>query len=226
MIYADVYTSISCDLNIQTLREISGKTVFPATREILEMKEKEIYSQLDQGIKIAIATIGDPMIATTHVSLAAGAKRRGHRVIVVPGVSVHCYMISKSMLSSYKFGKSVTVTFPYLEKLDYTPYNVIKENRERGLHTLVYLDLKETGVMTADLAIGLLRRMEENKKEGVITEDDIVVIGERLGCQEERIKALKVREVSAEKFGNPPHIIIIPARNLYEMEIEGLKCLS
>ncbi|ABP95890.1 MULTISPECIES: diphthine synthase [Metallosphaera] len=226
VIYADIYTSISCDINEKTLREITGKEIIPATREVLETKEKEIYKLLDSGKNVAIAVVGDPMIATTHVSLATGARARGHRVSVIPGVSVHCYMISRSMLSSYKFGKSVTVTFPVLDKLDYTPYRVIKTNRELGLHTMVYLDLKETGIMTADLALNYLKKMESDIGDKVILDDDLVVIGERLGCADERVRAMKVVDALNQKFGAPPHIIIVPSRNLYEMEVEGLKCLS
>ena len=226
VIYADIYTSISCDINEKTLREITDKEIIPATREVLETKEKEIYKLHDSGKNGAIAVVGDPMIATTHVSLATGARVRGHRVNVIPGVSVHCYMISRSMLSSYKFGKSVTVTFPVLDKLDYTPYRVIKANRELGLHTMVYLDLKETGIMTADLALNYLKKMESDIGDKVILDDDLVVIGERLGCPDERVRAMKVVDALNQKFGAPPHIIIVPSRNLYEMEVEGLKCLS
>ncbi|EHP68450.1 MAG: diphthine synthase [Metallosphaera yellowstonensis] len=226
VIYFDFYTSLSCDLSPESLAEITGKKVVSATRDLLERREREILLHLENGKDVCIATVGDPMIATTHVSLFTEAVRRGHEAKVIPGLSVHCYAISRSMLSSYKFGKSVTITFPVSGKLDFTPYNVIKQNRDRGLHTIVYLDLKEDMVMTAQLAISYLLKMEDELKERVISEDDLVVIGERLGCQDERMRALRMSEALATDFGKPPHIIIIPARNLYDMEVEALKCLS
>ncbi|MEM3946985.1 MAG: diphthine synthase [Metallosphaera sp.] len=225
VIYADVYTSISCDITEDLLRQLSGKDVIPGNRDVLENREKEIYKLLDTGKNVGVAVIGDPMIATTHVSLAVGARQRGHTVTVVPGMSVHCYMISKSLLSSYKFGKSVTVAFPALGKVDVTPYKVIKSNRDQGLHTMVYLDLKEGGVMTADLALKYLVQMEMEMKQNAISQEDLVIIGERLGCDDERIRSMTISSAMNEKFGKPPHIIIIPARNLYDMELEGLRCL-
>ncbi|QKQ99375.1 diphthine synthase [Metallosphaera tengchongensis] len=225
LIMLDKYTSITCDLTAEALTEITGRPVILADRNLLENRQREIIKHLDEGRNVAVVTVGDPMIATTHVSLAIEARKKGHDLKVIPGISVHCYVISKSMLSSYKFGRSVTVTFPVLGKLDPTPYRVIKANREQGLHTILYLDLKEDAVMTAEVALNYLLQLEKEIGEGVLTHEDWIVVGERLGCPDERVRAMKIKAAKMEKFGEPPHIIIVPSRNLYEMEVEALKCL-
>ncbi len=227
VIYFDTYTSFSCDISVEYIEELTGKRVVQATRAMLESGFKEIMAQLESGKSVAVASVGDPMIATTHVSLAVEARNRGHNVVIVPGVSVHCYVISKSMLSSYKFGRSVTVVYPYNEVVDYAPYYVIKANRELGLHTIVYLDVKDGKFMDAREALSLLMSMEEKKKENVISTDDIVVVGQRLGCDDEKVIAGSVKGIieGGLSLAPPPHIIIIPARNLHYMEVEALKCL-
>ena len=225
VLYLDSYTSISCDLNKESLEEIVGRKIILADRATLENNSKDIIRLLDEGKSVGIATVGDPMIATTHVSLATEAKSKGHDVTIIPGISVHCYIISKSMLSSYKFGKSVTVVYPYNGIIDTTPYDVIKDNSSRGLHTILYLDLKEGKPMSAKDAVSLLLQMEEIRKEGIITPDTQIIVGQRLGCEDEEVKVLTISEALEYKYKDPPHIIIVPSKNLHYMEVEALKCL-
>lgn len=225
VLYLDAYTSLSCDINKEYLEKLLERQIILANRSTLENNSKNIIKLLKEGKSVGIATIGDPMIATTHVSLATEAKNKGYNVIIIPGISVHCYIISKSMLSSYKFGRSVTVVYPYDKILDTTPYEVIKDNSSRGLHTILYLDLKEGKPMSAKDAISLLLQMEEIKKEGIITPNTQIIIGQRLGCEDEEVKALTISEALEYKYKDPPHIIIVPSKNLHYMEVEALKCL-
>ncbi|BCU71156.1 diphthine synthase [Stygiolobus caldivivus] len=226
-IYLDSYTSLSCDINEETVSTLLKKEVpiYRANRTLLENNFKNILSLLDEGKNVAIATIGDPMIATTHSSLVSEVKNRGHGYIIVPGVSVHCYIISKSLLSSYRFGKSVTIVYPFDNKVDTTPYKTLKENQERNLHTIFYLDIRDNTPMNAVEAINLLIKMEEIERKNVLSLDDPIIIGERLGCEDEEVVAMKVHEVFDYKFKPQPHIIVYPSKSLHFMELEGLKCL-
>lgn len=225
IIFFDSYTSISCDLTIEYLREISGKDIIIANRSVLENNSKQIIQILNEGKSVAILSIGDSMIATTHVSLAVDAKNANHEVVIIPGISVHCYIISKSMLSSYKFGRSVTLVYPYEGKLDLTTYDVIERNMMANLHTIVYLDIKDGKPMSASEAVQYLLKMEEERKHNVITMDTYIIVGQRLGCEDEEVKAMSIREALSYKFRDPPHIIIIPSKNLHYMEVEAIKCL-
>ncbi|MFP3064838.1 MAG: diphthine synthase [Sulfolobus sp.] len=224
IVYLDSYTSVSCDISEEKLRE-KGINVTAVDRNFIENNTKKIIGDLNNGKIVSIASIGDPVIATTHVSLLVEAKNKGHEVKVIPGVSVHCYIISKSLLSSYKFGKSVTITYPINGKIDITPYNVLKENLERGLHTIFYLDIRDGKLMTAREAIELLLEMEKLEKGNIVNKDSLVVVGERLGCEDEEVVSLTVEEALNYKFIQPPHIIVFPSKSLHFMELEGLKCL-
>ncbi|EZQ06797.1 MULTISPECIES: diphthine synthase [Acidianus] len=224
VIFLDSYTSLSCDLSKDVLEEIIGKQISIVKREDLEQGYRNIIESLKTK-NVAIATVGDPMIATTHVGLAVEARKNGYNVRIVPGISVHCYIISKSMLSSYKFGRSVTLVYPYEGKTDMTTYNVIKSNQEAGLHSIIYLDLRDGKPMDGNEAINLLLSMESQRNEGVIRLDDVLVLGERLGCDEERVFALSFREAIKVNLNRPPYIIIIPSKKLHYMEVEALKCL-
>ncbi|BFH74335.1 diphthine synthase [Sulfurisphaera javensis] len=220
----ETYTSLSCDLTPDFIKTLNSN-LLTVDRKYIENNSKEIIKLLSEKNNVCIVTIGDPMIATTHVSLIVEAKVKGHEFVVVPAISVHCYIMSKSMLSSYKFGKSVTIAYPYGEKIDTTPYNVIYDNFVRGLHTILYLDLKEGKAMSAKEAIELLIEMERIEKKGLITDERVIIIGQRLGCEDEEVVALKVKDISNYKFKEPPHIIVFPTDKLHFMEVEAIKCL-
>ncbi|MBP1357949.1 MAG: diphthine synthase [Sulfolobus sp.] len=221
IIYFDAYTSYSCDIDSDYLSGLLNKKVFNAERSLLENESKKIVDVLNAGKSVAIAVIGDPMIATTHVSLILEARKAGHEVDIVPGVSVYCYFISKSMLPIYKFGKSSTIVKPVGDYIDPGFYYVLEENRARDLHTLFFLEPD----LTASYALQILLNLEEKFKHNVIKEDDLAVIGSRLGCDDEEVFSLTIKEAINLNLKNPPHITIIPSRKLHYIEEEALKCL-
>lgn len=224
IVFFENYTSLSCDLDLQFLRNFN-RNIEVVDRKFIESNTSKIIKLLSEGKNVCIVTIGDPLIATTHVALVVEAKSKGYDFLIVPGISVHCYMMSKSMLSSYKFGKSVTITFPNDGLIDTTPYNVIYDNFSRGLHTMLYLDLKENKPMTAKEALELLIEMEKKEKRNLITSETIVIVGQKLGCDDEEVVALKIKDALNYKFKDPPHIIVFPGDRLHFMEVEALKCL-
>ncbi|BBG23865.1 diphthine synthase [Sulfuracidifex tepidarius] len=224
VIIYDTYTSFSCDISPDYVRSLTSGKVIEANRDLLENRSAEVIS-LAKEKAVVVATVGDPMIATTHVSMAIEARKAGVKVSVVPGVSVHCYLISKSMLSSYKFGKSVTIVYPSYGIMDTAPYSVIKSNRSLDIHTILYLDIREGKFMTPNEAVSLLLQMEDMRKENVIKEDDVIVVGSRLGCEDEAVVSLSLSEAKKYDFGKPPHILIFPS-NLHYMEADALKWMT
>ena len=63
---------------------------------------------------------------------------------VIPGMSATSLAVSLSGLQSYKFGRQVTLPYPYGDYLATSPLEMILRNLEGGLHTLVLLDLDPT----------------------------------------------------------------------------------
>ena len=123
---------------------------------------------------VALLVVGDPMQATTHIDLEARCMEGGVGFEVVPGMSATSLAVSLSGLQSYKFGRQVTLPYPYGEYLATSPLKMIGSNRSNGLHTLVLLDLDPTGMgfdlptpMSPQQAVSILERMSERCREEV-----------------------------------------------------------
>ena len=62
---------------------------------------------------VALLVVGDPMQATTHIDLEARCMEGDVSFEVVPGMSATSLAVSLSGLQSYKFGRQVTLPYPY-----------------------------------------------------------------------------------------------------------------
>ena len=128
----------------------------------------------------------------------------------------------------YKFGKTTSIVFPEENYFPETPYNVIKENLERGLHTLCLLDIRiddnEKRFMTANEGLKILLELENRKKENVINEDTKAVVVARAGSLKPKLVYGKIKDLINYDFGEPLHCIIIPGK-LHFMEEDALKYL-
>jgi len=130
-----------------------------------------------------------------------------------------------SGLHNYKFGKTVTIPFP--ENFSETPYNVIVQNKKLGLHTLCLLDIKtaEKRFLSINEALMLLLEIEQKRREGVITQDTIVVGIARAGSKAPTLKGDFVKDIVKFDFGDPPQSLIFPG-DLHFMEAEALVALA
>ncbi len=230
IIYFDTYTSLSSEINQAYLEELTGKTVKPVNREFLETeKRKEIYHRCLKGETVAIACIGNPFFATTHVALRIEAEKLGIKTEVFNSFSILDGILSATGLEPYKLGKIITIVYPEPEYgyFPTTPYKVLRENLARGLHTIFLLDLKleKKLAMTIPEAIELLTSMEKQFNEGVITEATIGIGLARVGTSTQVVKAGKLRKLEKMDFGEPPHTLVIPG-TLDPIEREALKILG
>jgi diphthine synthase len=226
-VFAELYTSLMLGLSIRKLEEMAGKTVKVVSRRVLEEEEgKRILEEAKKG-KVVFLVPGDPLIATTHVDLRISAEKMGIRTRVVHGASVVSAVRGVSGLQNYKYGKAVTIPFSELGFVSETPYRVISENRERGLHTMCYLDIKaeEQRYLTINEALQTLLELEKQKKEQVVTPRTLVIGVARAGSYEPTVKAGYLEEVINHDFGSPPQTLIFPGK-LHFMEAEALITLA
>ncbi len=226
-VFAEFYTSLMPGLSVERLEELVGKEVVAVSRRSLEEEEgKEILRKARRG-KVAFLVPGDPLIATTHVELRLRAEKEGIRTRVIHGSSIISAVVGLSGLQNYKYGRSVTIPFPEEGFVSETPYKVILENKERGLHTLCFLDIKaeEKRYMTVKEGLEALLKVEKKRKKGAITQETLVVGVARAGSEDPRVKAGYVRELVDYGFGAPPHTLVFPAR-LHFMEAEALIVLA
>ncbi len=226
-VFAEFYTSIMPGLSIRKLEEKVGKAVTIVARRVLEEEEgKPILQEAKKG-KAALLVPGDPMIATTHVDLRIRAEKQGIKTRIIYGASVVSAVIGLSGLQNYKYGRSVTIPFPEKNFASEAPYNVISENKERGLHTICYLDIKaeEQRYLTIKEALQTLLEIEKLKKQQLITSKTLVIGVARAGSHEPAVKAGYLEEVINHDFGAPPHTLIFPGK-LHFMEAEALITLA
>ena len=112
---------------------------------------------------------------------------------------------------------------PFPDNFSETPYNVIAQNKKVGLHTLCLLDLKanENLFLSINLAIKMLRKVEEKKKLDVVTSDTVGVGVARAGGDNPTLKADFVNDLENFDFGQPPYSLIFPGE-LHFMEVDSL----
>ena len=226
-VFAEFYTSLMPGLSIRKLEEMIGKAVQIVSRRVLEEEEgKLIFEEAKKG-KVVFLVPGDPLIATTHVDLRISAEKHGIKTRVIHGASAVSAVRGISGLQNYKYGKAVTIPFSEQGFVSETPYNVIRENKKMGLHTMCYLDIKaeEQRYLTVNEALQTLLELEKQKKQQLITPKTLVIGVARAGSYEPVVKAGYIEEVINYDFGAPPHTLIVPGK-LHFMEAEALITLA
>jgi diphthine synthase len=180
-VYAEFYTSKLVGLKDDQLGEKIGRTVTILNRDDVE-KGDEILSRA-QHEHVVLLVPGDPMTATTHIDLRLRALKKGIPTRVIHNSSIITAAPGLFGLQSYKFGRSTTLVLPEGNYFPVSPYHVIKENKERGLHTLVLLDIQSDKgrFMTANEGINLLLRLEKQVKGNVLSEDTLICVASRVG---------------------------------------------
>lgn len=220
-VYLENYTSL-LQCSILDLENLYGKKITLADRNITEQKEEQMVEEAKKK-DVAFLVIGDPFSATTHIELFKSAREKKVPVKVIHNASV-LTAVGITGLQLYKFGRTASIPFleehPHLE----TPYTVLKENQERGLHTLFLLDLKpeQNKFMTVNEALAIVEKIEERKKENLIKRDTLVVGCASLGSDNAVINAGPLEKIQNANFGKPPHCLIIPGK-MHFMEEEVLK---
>jgi len=223
-VYAELYTSFFHG-DLQRLEALCGKKITVLKRADLEEHPEDTVLKHAGEKTVSLLVAGDPMVATTHVDLALRARAKGAAVKVIHSSSVYS-AVAETGLQIYKFGKTTSVVYPEKSYFPESPYDALKENRERGLHTLCLLDVKaeEDRYMTVAEAVGILFEIEKKRRQGVFTGDTLCVGVSRLGG-DTLIKAGKAQDVLNADFGKPPHALIVPGK-LHYLEEEALKAFS
>lgn len=220
-IYGEFYTSSVIGADTADLEKAIGKRIEVVCRADVEEGHQIIEDAM--RMRVGFVTAGDTMLATTHIDLRIQAKYANIPVRIFNGVSIFSAVPTAFGLQPYKFGR--TVTLPFLER-NYqpkSPYDNIKENRDRGLHTLILLDIRaeELRYMTAKEAIEWLLAGEERWQEGLITDATLLCVVSHAGAPDQRIFCNRPRELLETDLGAPLHSLVLPG-NLHFMEAEAL----
>jgi diphthine synthase len=217
-VFGEFYTNIMPNLDLERLEREIGKKVEVLNRAELEDEGGRRLLDAARKEKVALLVPGDPLIATTHISLRLSLARMGIASRVIHAPSIVSAVCGATGLQSYKFGKSVTV--PRDQPLPKSVLDTIWDNNDRGLHTLILLDVQagKTSQMTIRDALAKMTtadpRLETRLAVGVA----------RLGSRDEKVKASRMKTLVEEDFGNGPHSIVVVGK-LHFMEAEALELL-
>jgi diphthine synthase len=224
-VFAEFYTAKLTGTDIEKIKKILGKNIEVLTREETEKGEKILNSAKEKTV--ALLTCGDPMTATTHVDIRLRAEKLGIKTKIIHGSSIVTAVPGLLGLQNYKFGRATTIAYPEKNYFPTSPYDIIKENKQMGLHTLVLLDIQsdKNSYMTANEGMSLLLKMEEKHKGKIIKPDSIICIVARAGSSEPIALAGILKDLLNRDFGPPLHTIVIPGK-LHFMEIEALQTLA
>lgn len=235
LVYLEQYTSV-LGVEKERLEEFYGRPVMIATRDLVEKEAETKLIAPARETHVAFLVVGDPFGATTHTDLVLRAREAGVPVEVIHNASI-MNAVGAVGLELYKYGKTTSIPFPEEGYEPDTPYDVIKENIARGLHTLCLLDIKVAEpdkeslrqgdrraapprFMTVAQAIDVLRAIEARRGEHVISETMLAIGVARLG-QDAQIVCGPIAAVAAADLGRPLHALIIPGK-LHVVEEEAL----
>ena len=220
-IYAEFYTSNLIGTEVSDLAEFIGKEIHVVYRS--EVEEGHDIIEDAKTMRVAFVTAGDTMLATTHVDLRIQAVMEGIPVRVFNGISIFSACPTCLGLQPYKFGR--TVTLPFIEDNYHpkSPYDHIKENKDRGLHTMILLDIRadELRYMTAHQAIEWLLLGESKWGEGLIDDKTLICVASKVGSPEEKVFAGYPQDLLKMDLGEPLQTLVLPGR-LHFMEAFAL----
>ena len=223
-VFLDGYTNYLERTLKNDLESVLDQEVTVLKRRDVERNAESLILPYTERGDVAFLIPGDPMISTTHVDLRLRAHNKGIRTSIIHGASIQTGAFSIVGLENYKSGRSVTIPFPQNEKTPViSPLEKICENIHRGLHTLVYLDVKqaENRYMTANEGIRTILDTAKLSKKDCISPNTLMIGIARVGHSDLHVKADKAEELVKEEFGDVPHILIIPGK-LHFMEAEAL----
>ena len=215
-VFAELYTNLMPNLNLRELEVLIGKKVAVLNRTQLEDEKGEpIVNAANRG-SVAFLVPGDPLIATTHISLRLELARKGLRTRIVHAPSIASAVCGATGLQSYKFGKSITI--PAGLTLPQSVLDTAWDNYRRGLHTLLLLDVgvEVGGQMSISHAARAISNADPKLGKRLI------VGVARIGANDERVKAGRMKSLVDYDFGPAPHSLVLTGK-LHFMEVEALK---
>lgn len=204
-IYIETYTNLIENEKIEKLESKIGKKI-----KKLERKDVESNFLIKRASekKVALLVSGDPLTATTHVSLLLDAKKAKIAVKVLHNSSIYTSAAGVTGLQIYRFGKTASLVNPRENYAPKSSLEVIRKNLENNMHSLVLLDTEP-------------KPMEAVKALEMLKEFDYAIVLSRVGEENEKIIYGKISDIIRKNLGSPPFTIIIPAK-LHIVEEEYL----
>ena len=213
-IYIESYTNLMDEEKVRKLEQKLDKKILRLER--VDVEGSFLINKAKNG-RIALIASGDPLTATTHVVLLIEAKQKKIPTKVLHNSSIYSAAPARAGLQIYRFGKTATLVNPRENYKPTSSIEVIRENFDRNLHSLVLLDT-EPKPMEAKAALELLDGIKEKS----------AIVLSRVGEEDEKITYDEIEAIKTKpqtEFGKAPFTIIIPAK-LHVVEEEYLELFS
>ena len=202
-VYLETYTNPIDTGSLMMIERVTGKDIKRIARTEVE---GDILVEKARHEDIALLIPGDPLSATTHISLILGCKENNVAYEILHSGSIFT-AVAETGLSMYKFG---AVTSMPIYRRNYAPesfFDVITLNLKNGLHTLLLLEAEnEENFLSAEEAVLRLKAMEKSRGLSIIDWEGVIAIS-RAGSRESRMW-MAGKKSDAEEM--PPISIIIP----------------
>jgi len=202
--------------------------------------ESDVILAGSDSADIALLVVGDPFGATTHTDILLRA-----RALNIPFRIIHNASIMNAVgacgLQLYNFGQTVSIPF-WTEtwKPDSWLARIV-ENMEKGMHTLVLLDIKVKEQSEENLARGrkiyepprymspqtaisqIISALSSSPSPLMSPATTLAVTLSRVGGTAQKILSGSLEELAAlgeADFGDPLHSMVIVGSRLHPMEID------
>jgi diphthine synthase len=216
-VFSEEYTNVIKEGSMERLRRIIGKDVMILQREQVE-GEEIILASAKEG-DTALIVPGDPMTATTHCSLLQSAREHNIETKIVHSSSIFTAAPGACGLQIYKMGKTATITY---WRKNFEPdsfIDLIKENKERGAHTLCLLDIdKDMGPMKVSTAIDTIKKAQQRKGLRVVDDLTKIFVLWHVGWEDQFVWAGTLNQLLEKQDLDGPAVIIIPEKMHFREE--------
>jgi diphthine synthase len=245
-IFAEFYTSELAGTTVEQLERTHGVEIDVRDRAGVEQAPGDVLAAAADG-DVAFLTGGDPMVSTTHVDLRLRAHDRGIETRIVHGTTAQAAASSLTGLQNYRFGTATTLPFERSHGGDGVPGSVLETiaaNRDRDLHTLVYLDIDRAGVDANRNGVVDREENSDDDERGADSEyepymtgteaaallepeygDAVGVVVGQAGSESPTVRADRIAALADEAFGPPLHLLVVPA-SLHPLERDALVALA
>jgi diphthine synthase len=207
-IYLETYTT-TFPYKIEDLEKTIGKKVILANREKIENGLNALIKEAKKQ-NFAILVYGDPLSATTHITIVREAKKQKVEIEIIHNVSI-LTSIADVGLQLYKFGK--TISIPKWSK-NFRPtsfYQLIKDNLSIKAHSLLLIDpgmsLKEA-----------LKEIQEASEGDSAIIDKELIVASKISLNDQLIIKGKISELINKEIDEPFSIIVPGELNFSEEE--------
>ncbi len=192
--------------------------------KVEELKREDLEDNINKILKdakkkdVALLVPGDPLIATTHISILVEAKKKNIKTKIIHSSSIFS-ALGETGLQIYKFGKISTISFCYSK----SPYKILEENLKQEAHTLFLLDITKEKLMSCGEGLKILLDLENKFRKNLISKETEILVFCKVGSEEQVLKYDKIGKLL--NLNCSPCVIVVPGK-LHFLEREFLTSLK